>query len=467
MSQPEDFGPHGHDPLAVPLNRFDQLLEIFYSAEKKAQNRLLGIEYEMFAHDLEHNRPLSYEGPTSISQLFLHLAQKSALTTDPFIPVMEDQNIVALSCQRATIALEPGGQIEIAAKPHATLEDVNKIFLDVVNNLQQAAQDLDIKLFAVGIHPLAQQNDMAQVKKSRYKIMRSYMKSMPGLGLDMMKRSCSIQLNLDYKNQEDFVLKTRFASRLVPFLSLLCSSAAFIDGQASPYAIPRGHIWQKTDPDRTGIPSIIFDPNFGYESWINWALDVPMYFIRRGKNYINVAGCSFRDFMAHGLKGEQATVRDFLDHLSTIFTEVRLKPYIEIRSPDSLPASYVCALSTLVWTLFYDEHAFNQVFSTLESLDHPQLIKLHQEIIQHGRTSLWQGIPVLATIGTIIEYAKNQLKLTSSSHNHHENYLQPFEQIISSNMTVADVVKTKFAAIDKQNILAIIDMLDVTKRTVY
>ncbi|MCA9507121.1 MAG: hypothetical protein KC505_01710, partial [Myxococcales bacterium] len=124
MSQPEDFGPHGHDPLAVPLNRFDQLLEIFYSAEKKAQNRLLGIEYEMFAHDLEHNRPLSYEGPTSISQLFLHLAQKSALTTDPFIPVMEDQNIVALSCQRATIALEPGGQIEIAAKPHATLEDV-------------------------------------------------------------------------------------------------------------------------------------------------------------------------------------------------------------------------------------------------------------------------------------------------------------------------------------------------------
>lgn len=461
MSQPEDFGPDGHDPLAIPLTNFDQLLEIFQAAEKTPPESMMGIEYEMFAQDVKHQRPLSYEGDISISNFFSHVVKKTATHADPFVPVIELGHIVALNSQRATIALEPGGQIEIAAKPQKNLSDVNQIFLSVAKDLEQAAQELGILLFAVGIHPLAQRNDMAQVKKSRYEIMRSYMGHLPGLGLDMMTRSCSIQLNLDFENEQDMVKKMRLAARLMPFFSLLCSSAVFIEGQPSPYALPRGHIWQKTDPQRTGFPTIMFEPNFGYRAWIDWALDVPMYFIRRGTTYINVAGASFRDFFAHGLKGETALVRDFVDHLSTIFTEVRLKPYIEIRSPDSLPVPYVMALSALTWALFYGENSSPEASSLLESLDHQQLVMLHSDVIKHGTKAQWQGKPVLSTASLLIKSAKKDLEKDNLAH-----YLRPFEILANKNTIVSETVKREFNTINNNNLLSLIKKLLIFNQTV-
>lgn len=460
MSQPEDFGPSGHDPLALRLTNFDQLLEIFYAAQKTSAESMMGIEYEMFAHDVRHQRPLSYEGDISISSFFSYLAQKTATHSDPFVPIIESDHIVALNSKRATIALEPGGQIEIAAKPQKNLKAVNQIFLDVAKELEQAAQELGILLFAVGIHPLAKREDMAQVKKSRYEIMRSYMGHLPGLGLDMMTRSCSIQLNLDFENEQDMVKKMRLAARLMPFFSLLCSSAVFIEGQPSPYALPRGHIWQETDPARTGFPSIIFEPNFGYRAWIEWALDVPMYFIRRGTTYINVAGASFRDFVAHGLKGETALVRDFVDHLSTIFTEVRLKPFIEIRSPDSLPVSYVTALAALTWALFYGENSC-KASSLLESLDHQNLVKLHSDVIKHGTKAQWHGQPVLAIAALLIKSAKIDLEKSNLAH-----YVEPFEILVNNNTVVSEIIKRDFNTIKNDNLLSLIKKLLIFNQTV-
>lgn len=466
MSQPQDFGPHGSDPLAVLIKNFDQLTQVFHATEKNTHDRMMGIEFEMFAEDLLHAHPLAYEGAISISKLFFHLALKSAASHDPYVPVIEEGNIVALNSKRATIALEPGGQLEIAAKPQKTLLNVNQIFQEVAKDLDDAARDLGIELFAIGIHPLAGRHDMATVKKSRYDIMRSYMGHLPGLGLDMMTRSCSIQVNLDFQNEADMVAKTQLAARLIPFFSLLCSSAAFIEGKATSHALPRGHIWRETDTARTGIPSVIFAPNFGYRAWTEWVLDVPMYFIRRGTTYINVAGASFRDFMAHGLKGEQATVRDFVDHLSTVFTEIRLKPFLELRSPDSLPVAYVQALSALSWALFYRETSFQKARSMLGSLGHEELVRLHHEVIDNGSKAQWRGKPVLEVAGALVAIAKDELKTmpAPTALQNCADYLKPFEELVKNNCTVADSLRRDFSVINDKNLLTLIKKMDIIER---
>ncbi|HXW59958.1 MAG TPA: glutamate-cysteine ligase family protein, partial [Myxococcota bacterium] len=287
MSQPLNLGPGEEDPLAVVLKSRDQLLALFADGARPKDRMLMGIEHEMFGHDRNLNQPVSYEGASSISSLFLHMAKHSD-PSDPFVPVMEGQNIVALMSKKGVIALEPGGQIEIAARPEFGLIKLNDAFMAIAKELYQRAFELDIDLFAIGVHPIAQCSEMARVKKKRYKIMHDRMLEQKGLGSDMMNRTCSIQLNIDYSNEQDMVLKARLAASLMPFLALLCSSSAFLEGKPTKRVLERAHIWQKTDTERTGFPSIIFDSDFGYESWINYALKVPMYFIRRGSDYIDV-----------------------------------------------------------------------------------------------------------------------------------------------------------------------------------
>jgi glutamate--cysteine ligase len=451
VSQPLNFGPNQKDPLAIVLTKADQLLEIFYQSEVKSGAELMGIEYEFFAHDTIHEKPLSYEGSTSITSLFSYLIKQSSSRAEPWQALIEYGNIVALDDSRATIALEPGGQIEIAAKPHNNIHDVNTVFKQVVHELNMAALDLGINLFAVGIHPLATRNEMGLVKKSRYAIMRNYMKGLKNLGLDMMTRTCSIQLNLDFNSEEDMVKKVRLAAFLSPILSLLCSSSAFLEGKPTKHALERGFIWQQTDPARTGIPAMIFSPTFGYNAYIQWALDVPMYFIRRESRYLNVAGASFRDFMAHGLLGEQALMRDFVDHLSTIFTEIRLKPFLELRSCDSLPEPYVCALSSLVWALFYEKTIFDKIIYLYHDLSYEEIIKLHDDAITIGKEAKLRG-------RKIFDIAQELLDLAAKN-----NYeIEAFQNLISKNITCAEFQKDNYKFITKNNISQLINTFSIT-----
>jgi glutamate--cysteine ligase len=227
MSQPKNFAVDEIDPLAIPLKKIDQLVELFYQAEKPKKNWMLGVEYELFGQIDNCSRPLPYEGPVSISTLFHKLSEITKLK-DPLTPVMEGKNIVALVGSQAVIALEPGGQIEIAALPHHRLTDVITNFEAVVKIIDDEAQNQGIQLFALGIHPAATRDEMAQVKKARYAIMQSYMSQLSGLGLEMMTRTCAIQLNLDFANEMDMATKTKLAACLSPFYSLLCASVAFI-----------------------------------------------------------------------------------------------------------------------------------------------------------------------------------------------------------------------------------------------
>lgn len=462
MSQPKNYGPNESDPYAKPLKKIDQLIELFHKTERAKEDFQIGIEYEMFGHIKNTLSPLPYEGFTSITRLFAHLAKKTAENPDPFVALYEDENIVALNCKRAVIALEPGGQIEVAAKPHRHLYDVVSIFSDVVKDIKEAASELGISLFALGIHPYASQEDMAKVKKARYLIMRNYMKDVAGLGLDMMTRSCAIQLNLDFADEKDMVSKARLAAALVPFCSLICSSSAFIDKKPATYAVERANIWRQTDRARTGIPSIIFAEDFSYASWINMVLDVPMYFIRRDSAYINVAGASFKEFMTHGLEGQQATIRDFIDHMSTVFTEIRLKPILELRSCDSLPVPFANALTALVWALFYDQKCHQQAWSIFADISHHELMVLHNAVIDMGRKAYFRGQTVFSVIDKLLNIAQIALDDLAAKSNKKElaSLLGPFITLIEKDITCAEWISNHFNELNESNLNILIKNFD-------
>lgn len=452
MSQPKDFGPDESDPLASPIVNIDQLVELFYQAERPKDQWLLGIEYEVFGQINHGLNPIPYEGPTSITSLFEHLVKKSQHKLDRFHPILEGENIVGLKSERAIVALEPGGQIELAMKPHHFLSDVVKDLRGVVKELDDGAKELDIKLFALGVHPMAKREEMAVVKKARYAIMRNYMGRINGLGLDMMTRSCAIQVNLDYSDQRDMVKKIRRAAVLMPIYALLCSSSAYIEGRIEDHALIRSHIWQKTDPERTGIPKVIFEKEFGYSSWVEMVLDVPMYFIRRGNIYQDVSGASFREFMRNGLNGERATIRDFVDHLSTIFTEVRLKPILELRSPDSLPIPFVNAITAFSWALFYDEMASEKCEALIQDIDHQELLTLRNDIIHQGQEAKFRGRGIFFLASELLDIAEDALKNSAE-----KNLLLPLIKVVKTNTTVAQWIRSNFAQIDRHNLPELID----------
>ncbi len=452
MSQPEVFGDSAQDPYRSPLTNIEQLVELFHRSARPQSEAMIGIEYEMFGQIAGVRRPLPFEGPVSIAKLFEALIEHWRHQENNLVAIKEGDHIVGISGSRAVIALEPGGQLEIAARPQRNLDDAVSVFSQLVKEIQATAKSLGIDLFALGIHPTARREDMAQVKKARYQIMRDDMQAKHGLGLDMMTRSCAIQINLDYQDENDLVQKARLGAALAPFYALLCSSAAFVDGKPSRYALARAHVWRETDPSRTGIPSVIFAPNFGYEAWIEMVLDVPMYFIRRGQTYNDARGMSFRHFMTQGLLGHRAQVRDFLDHMSTVYTEIRLKPILELRSADSLPLPYANALTTLTWALFYDDNARSQAQAIFCDATHQEISDLKNEVIDNGREARFRDEPVFSVAERLMEIAKCAFAQDSNK----VALLTPLEKLIEKNITCSEWILTHFTPLDDNKLQLLI-----------
>lgn len=462
MSQPKNFGPHEVDPLEKPICSISDLEGLFYETERRDTPCLLGIEYEVFGQIDAGQKPLPFLGPISIQALFESLAHATKNADDPWTPYVEHDKIVALMGTRAVIALEPGGQIEIAARPDAKLYDASHNLEQVVEEISLHAKRLGIDLFALGIHPWADRHDMAQVEKARYGVMRSYMSGLLGRGLDMMTRSCAIQINLDFVSEADMAKKAKLAACLVPWYGLFSSSVAYIDKKPAPYALERGNVWRHTDPSRTGIPEVLFAHDFGYRSWIEFALDVPMYFIRRGSTYHGVPGASFRTFMKDGLLGMQASVRDFVDHLSCIFTEIRLKPILELRTPDSLPLPIVQAFSALSFALFYDTRAHEHALEFFADMTHQELMALRNNVIDKGQAAQFRQKPVFDTASKILQWAQAGLDRVAERENQPciKSMLTPLRRLVEQQTTYAEWIKTHYAELDNKTLPGLIKDFD-------
>src|SRR5215471_621245 len=339
-----------------PITERRQLIEYLQAGCKPLERWRIGTEHEKFVFRRSDLKRVPYDGPDGIRALLM------GLTRFGWNPVREGENVIALSQGDCAITLEPGGQFELSGAPLETLHQTCGEVHEHLRQVKQVADELKIGLIGLGFDPKSRREDVSWMPKGRYAIMGRYMPTRGSLGLDMMLRTCTVQVNLDFQSEADMVRKFRVGLALQPVAVALFANSPFVEGKPSGYLSYRSHVWTDTDPDRAGMLPFVFERGFGFERYVNYMLDVPMYFVYRDGRYIDVAGQSFRDFMVRELPGyprEFPRLNDWSDHLTTAFPEVRLKRIIEMRGADGGPWSRLCALPALWVGLLYDTTALD------------------------------------------------------------------------------------------------------------
>jgi glutamate--cysteine ligase len=327
-----------------------QLIQLFASGEKPREAWRIGTEHEKFVYRTADHRAPSYDEPGGIRDLLI------GLTRFGWQPVIEGDNVIALRGPDGTISLEPAGQLELSGAP---LETLHQTCAETGRHLEQVkavGDEIGLGFLGVGMWPDKTRSELPIMPKGRYGIMLRHMPRVGNLGLDMMLRTCTIQVNLDYASEADMVKKFRVGLALQPLATALFANSPFTERKPNGFLSYRSHIWSDTDPARTGMLPFVFEDGFGYERYADYALDVPMYFVFRDGKYIDAAGQSFRDFLKGelpALPGERPRLSDWSDHLSTAFPEVRLKTFLEMRGADGGRWSKICALPALWVGLLY------------------------------------------------------------------------------------------------------------------
>ena len=352
----------------------DQLIASFARGEKPSDRWRIGTEHEKFVYALGDHHAPSYDEASGIRALLGELEQYG------WAPVMEGGNVIALTGADGSISLEPAGQFELSGAP---LDNLHQTCAETGRHLAQvkaAGDKLGVGFLGLGMWPDKTRAELPIMPKGRYAIMLHHMPRVGSLGLDMMLRTSTIQVNLDYASEADMVKKFRVGLALQPLATALFANSPFTEGKPNGKLSFRSHIWSDTDPARTGMLPFVFEDGFGYERYADYALDVPMYFVYRDGKYIDAAGLSFRDFLKGELSvlpGELPTIDDWNDHLSTAFPEVRLKTFLEMRGADGGPWNRICALPALWVGLLYDNGALDAAWDLVKgwSLDERQALR--------------------------------------------------------------------------------------------
>jgi glutamate--cysteine ligase len=352
------------------IESFDQLAELVASGCKPKSDWRIGTEHEKFGFLTDTHAPLPYGGDRSISALFAGLEAQYG-----WQPMREAGNIIGLSRNGATISLEPGGQFELSG---AAVENLNQTDAELLNHLSEVrslAEPLGIGFMGIGAAPEWSEATMPVMPKGRYRLMTDYMGRVGTHGTQMMYRTCTTQVNLDYSSEADMVKKLRVAIALQPVATALFASSPFFDGAKNGHQSWRSRIWRGLDNSRTGMLPFAFQSGMGFQAYVDWVLDVPMYFVYRDGKYINALGQSFRDFLAGklpALPGEKPTLSDWADHMTTVFPEARVKKYIEMRGADCGDAAHITALPAYWVGLMYDDAALDAAWDLVKALDADQ-----------------------------------------------------------------------------------------------
>ena len=350
-----------------PIERHEQLAEYLADGCKPKDAWRIGTEHEKFGYCKDTLKPLPYDGPRSIKAMLEGLRDRYGWS-----PLFEADNIIGLEKDGANISLEPGGQLELSGAPletiHETCDEVNEHLREV----QSVAEGIGAGFIGLGAAPHWRHEDMPLMPKGRYRLMTEYMGRVGTHGTQMMYRTCTVQVNLDFSSEADMIQKMRVALALQPVATALFANSPFFEGTLNGHKSWRSRIWRDLDADRTGMLPFVFDDGFGFEAWAEYALDVPMYFVYRDGTYIDARGQSFRDFLKGklpALPGEIPTLSDWADHLTTIFPEARLKKFIEMRGADGGPWRRLCALPALWVGLTYDQTALDAAWDLAKGID--------------------------------------------------------------------------------------------------
>src|ERR1700759_2204367 len=368
----------------TPIETRDELVAWLEKGCKPKTQFRVGTEHEKFVFNVNGHSPVPYGGPRGIRALLDGMQHLLG-----WEPIMEGDNIIGLAdvTGGGAISLEPGGQFELSGAP---VENVHQTASELFSHLAQVrevAKPLGIGFLGLGMTPNWKRSDIPMMPKGRYKIMTNYMPKVGTLGLDMMYRTCTVQANLDFSSEADMVKKLRVSLALQPVATALFANSPFTEGQPNGFLSFRSHIWRDTDNARSGMLPWAFENGMGFERWVDYALDVPMYFVKRGENYIDVSGSSFRDFFAGknaAFPGERPTLSDWANHLSTIFPEVRLKRYLEMRGADGVPWGRLPALPAFWVGLLYDDTSLDAAWDIVKHWSAAERQVLRDEVPRLG-----------------------------------------------------------------------------------
>ncbi len=384
-----------------------QLIAYLEAGSKPESEWRIGTEHEKFCYSLDDFRPLPYEGERGIRALL------EGLQSFGWAPVTEDGNVIALAKNGASVSLEPGGQVELSGAPLKTIHDTCSEVHTHLDQIRQVMGPMNVAAMGLGFNPKWARADIPWMPKGRYKIMREYMPKKGSLGLDMMLRTCTVQVNLDFASEADMVKKFRVGLALQPVATALFANSPFTEGRPNGFLSFRSHIWTDTDPDRCGVLPFVFEDGMGFERYVDHVLDVPMYFVYRDGKYIDASGQSFRDFLdgrLPALPGEKPKMGDWADHLSTLFPEVRLKKFLEMRGADGGPWKSLCALPALWVGLLYDQGALDAAWDLVKDWSLEEHQYLRDEVPRQALHTPFRGKSLNAVANQAVEIAAQGLK---------------------------------------------------------
>jgi glutamate--cysteine ligase len=426
---------------AMPIESRDQLVAAIASGSKPKSEWRVGTEHEKFGFYLADHSPVPYAGDRGIRRLLE--AMEGLLGWQP---IMDGDNIIGLidPVGQGAISLEPGGQFELSGAPLATIHQTAREVNAHLAQVRECATPLGVGFLGVGFSPKWTRSQTPVMPKSRYAIMSRYMPKVGGKGIDMMFRTCTIQANLDFSSEADMVTKMRVGLALQPVVTALFANSPFTEGKPNGFQSFRSEIWLDTDRDRTGMLPFAFERGFGFERYVDWALDVPMYFVKRGDTYHDVAGASFRDLLdgkLAQLPGERATMSDWVNHLSTLFPEVRLKKYLEMRGADGGEGRVISAVPAFWVGLLYDSLALDAAWQIVQDWTEAERQEMRNAVPITALDTPFRNRTVRDVAAEVVALAKAGLarRAHRNADGHDESiYLAPVEETLASGKTPAD-----------------------------
>jgi len=435
---------------STPIGSKDELISWIAAGEKPASSFRIGTEHEKFPFYRSDLAPVPYEGRTGaggIRALLEGMQQRLG-----WEPILDAGHIIGLAGPEGggAISLEPGGQFELSGAPLATLHETESELAAHIADVNAVAAPHGIAFAALGASPLWTRSQTPVMPKGRYKIMANYMPKVGTLGLDMMFRTCTVQVNLDFGSEADMVRKLRVSLALQPLATALFASSPFLERKLNGFQSMRSEIWRHTDSARSGMLAFAFDEGMSYEGYVDWALDVPMYFVKRGDTYHDVTGASFRDLLAGKLTqlpGECATMSDWANHLSTLFPEVRLKRFLEMRGADAGPADMLMALPAFWVGLLYDQTSLDAAWDLVKGWSDAQRQALRDAVPKEGLAATVAGRRLSEIAAEVLELSRAGLSRRAkrdAAGRDESIFLAPLEEILARGRTLAQSLEERY-----------------------
>ena len=430
-----------------PIERHEQLAEYLESGCKPKDQWRIGTEHEKFGYCKDSLKPLPFEGRRSILAVLEGLRDGHG-----WAPVIEGGNLIGLEKDGANVSLEPGGQLELSGAPvetiHETCDEVNAHLRDV----KDIAEKVGVGFIGLGAAPIWTHDEMPLMPKGRYQLMDSYMQKVGTMGRTMMRRTCTVQVNLDFSSEADMVQKLRVALALQPVATALFANSPFLENKVNGHKSWRSRVWRDLDADRTGMLPFVFDEGFGFEAWVQYALDVPMYFIYRDGQYINALGQSFRDFLKGelpALPGETPTLSDWADHLTTAFPEARIKKFMEMRGADGGPWRRLCALPAFWVGLMYDQNSLDAAWDLVKGWDAETREELRIKASEEALQAEVNGIRMRDLAREVLALSEAGLKARAQPGAgglvpDETHFLNALQESIDTGTTPADELLTRY-----------------------